>query len=119
MNGQPEYNVSIEETHHTQKKDAPSGTAITLTDQALELIDRKTSWKLNDANDTNAIPIFAHRVEDVPGTHKVTYNSAVDKIDIIHTAHNREGFALGAVLAAEYTVGKQGVFSMKDVLGIK
>ena len=119
MNGQPEYKVSIEETHHTQKKDAPSGTAITLTEQALELIDRKTSWKLNDANDINAIPIFAHRLEDVPGTHKVTYNSAVDKIDIIHTAHNREGFALGALLAAEYTVGKQGVFSMKDVLGIK
>ena len=119
MNGQPEYNVSIEETHHTQKKDAPSGTAITLTEQALELIDRKTSWNLNDANGINAIPIFAHRVEDVPGTHKVTYNSAVDKIEIIHTAHNRDGFALGAVLAAEYVMGKQGVFSMKDVLGIK
>ena len=116
MKGHNEYAVSIEETHHIQKKDAPSGTAITLAEQILQNLDHKKKWVLNDTDDHNAIPIVAHRVENVPGTHKVAYSSAIDDIEIIHTAHSRDGFALGAVLAAEYINGKKGVFSMKDVL---
>ena len=116
MNGRSEYNVIIEETHHTQKKDAPSGTAIKLADQIIQNTEGKTRWTLNDLNESKAVPIFAHRVENVPGTHSVTYSSAIDDIEIIHIAHSRDGFALGAVLAAEYIYGKRGVFSMKDVL---
>ena len=116
MDGRADYNVSIEETHHTQKKDAPSGTAITLAEQIIKELGNKDHWTLNDRNDGNAIPITAYRVENVPGTHKVTYSSSIDDIEIVHTAHNREGFALGAVLAAEYINGKTGVFSMSDVL---
>jgi 4-hydroxy-tetrahydrodipicolinate reductase len=119
MNGHNEYNVTIEETHHTQKKDAPSGTAITIAEQIIQNMDNKTRWLLNDNNDPSAVPILAHRVENVPGTHTVTYTSEIDDIEIKHTAHNRDGFALGAVLAAEYIAGKKGIFSMKDVLGIK
>jgi 4-hydroxy-tetrahydrodipicolinate reductase len=119
MNGHTEYTPSIEETHHTQKKDAPSGTAITLAEQIIQNIGNKKRWLLSDANEKDAIPIIAHRIENMPGTHKITYSSSIDDIDIIHTAHNRDGFALGAVLAAEYIAGKQGIFSMKDVLGIK
>jgi 4-hydroxy-tetrahydrodipicolinate reductase len=116
MNGRAGYNVSIEETHHTQKKDTPSGTAITLAEQIVFELANKNHWTLNDLNDQNAVPVIAHRVENVPGTHKVTYSSAIDDIEIVHTAHNREGFAIGAVLAAEYIEGKSGVFSMTDVL---
>ena len=116
MNGRTDYGVSIEETHHTQKKDAPSGTAITLAEQIIENIGDKKRWLLNDFNDIDAVPIIAHRVEQVPGTHKVSYSSSIDDIEIIHTAHNREGFALGAVLAAEYIHGRTGVFGMKEVL---
>ncbi len=119
MNSHTEYNVLIEETHHTQKKDAPSGTAITIAEQILQNLTHKKQWVLNTFNEKEALPIVAHRVENVPGTHKVTYSSPIDSIDIIHTAHNRDGFALGAVLAAEYIHGKKGVFHMKDVLGIK
>jgi 4-hydroxy-tetrahydrodipicolinate reductase len=118
MNGHDEYDVAIEETHHTQKKDAPSGTAITLAEQIIQNLAGKNQWALNDFNEPGAIPIIAYRIENVPGTHKVTYSSPVDDIEIIHTAHNRDGFALGAVLAAEYINGKHGIFSMKDVLGI-
>jgi 4-hydroxy-tetrahydrodipicolinate reductase len=118
MNGHSEYSVTVEETHHTQKKDAPSGTAITIAEQILQQLSRKNSWALNGAGD-DVLPIIAHRVEHVPGTHKITYTSPIDDIEITHTAHNRDGFALGAVLAAEYIKGKEGVFSMKDVLGIK
>jgi len=119
MNGHTEYTPSIEETHHTQKKDAPSGTAITLAEQIIQNIGNKKRWLLSDANEKDAIPIIAHRIENVPGTHKITYSSSIDDIDIIHTAHSRDGFALGAVLAAEYIAGKKGIFSMKDILGIK
>jgi 4-hydroxy-tetrahydrodipicolinate reductase len=118
MNNQGDYEVSIEETHHTQKKDAPSGTAITLAEQILDNIDRKRHWAKEHTDDPEAFPIIAHRIENVPGTHKITYHSAIDDIEITHTAHNRQGFALGAVLAAEFIAGKQGVFEMKDVLGI-
>ncbi len=111
-----EYDVIIEETHHTQKKDAPSGTAITIAEQILENLGSKTKWALNDINESDALPILAYRVENVPGTHKVSYSSPVDSIEILHTAHNRDGFALGAVLAAEFLAGKQGVYTMKDVL---
>ena len=119
MNKCTGYDVVIDETHHTQKKDAPSGTAITLAQQIIHSLDSKKRWVLNDFNEEDAVPIMAHRVENVPGTHTVTYSSGIDDIEIRHTAHNRDGFALGAVLAAEYIYGKQGVFSMKDVLGIK
>ncbi len=116
MKGRNEYDVLIEETHHTQKKDAPSGTAITLAEQIIQNLGSKTRWALNDLNENNAIPVIAYRVENVPGTHRVTYSGADDDIAIQHTAHNRDGFALGAILAAEYINGKQGVFSMRDVL---
>jgi len=119
MNGRKEYKVVIEETHHTRKKDLPSGTAITLAEQIIANNDDKKQWVLNDFNEHDGVPIIAYRVADVPGTHKVAYSSGIDDIEIRHTAHNREGFALGAVLAAEYINGRQGVFSMKDVLGIK
>ncbi len=116
MHTHPEYNVSVEETHHTQKKDAPSGTAITIAEQILERAATKRTWALNLANNESILPIVAHRVENVPGTHKVKYASAIDDIELIHTAHSREGFALGAVLAAEFLKGKKGVFTMRDVL---
>lgn len=118
MNDQPDYEVSIEETHHTQKKDAPSGTAITLAEQVLQNIDRKKHWAKEKAGSNDEFPVIAHRIENVPGTHNVKYSSRIDDIEIIHTAHNREGFALGAVLAAEFVAGKQGIFTMQDVLGI-
>ncbi|MEP0213726.1 MAG: 4-hydroxy-tetrahydrodipicolinate reductase [Cellulophaga sp.] len=109
-----QYNVTMEEIHHTKKLDAPSGTAITLAEGVLEHSKYK-GWQLNEADENN-IPIVAKRIPEVPGTHTVSYNSDVDSIDITHTAHNREGFALGAVIAAEWIVGKTGVFTMKDVL---
>ncbi|GAA4463559.1 4-hydroxy-tetrahydrodipicolinate reductase [Nemorincola caseinilytica] len=118
MKGRNEYSPAVEETHHVHKRDTPGGTAITIAEQMIQALGNKTGWTLNDASLPDALPIYAHRVGEVPGTHKVTYTSAVDDIEIIHTAHNRQGFALGAVLAAEYVAGKKGVFSMKDVLGI-
>lgn len=119
MNRQGAYDVTIEETHHTEKKDAPSGTAITLAGQILEELERKDRWTLKANAATNKdLAIESFRVEGVPGTHKVSYHSPIDTIDIIHTAHSREGFALGAVLAAEFIAGRQGVFTMEDVLGI-
>lgn len=118
MNTQSDYEISIEETHHTQKKDAPSGTAITLAEQIIDNIDRKKHWAKEHTDHPEAFPIIAHRIENLPGTHKITYHSPIDDIEIIHTAHNRQGFALGAVLAAEFITGKQGIFEMKDVLGI-
>jgi 4-hydroxy-tetrahydrodipicolinate reductase len=108
------YKVDMEEIHHTQKLDAPSGTAISLAKGVIENSDY-TSWTLHEAKE-NEIHIEAVRTADVPGTHTVTYNSPIDAIEIKHTAHNREGFALGAIVAAEWIVGKQGVFSMRDVL---
>lgn len=118
MNGQEEYKISIEETHHTHKKDAPSGTAITLAEQILDRVERKKHWVKETSDSDDTFPIIAHRVEDVPGTHNVKYTSTIDEIEIIHTAFNREGFALGAVMAAEYIAGKSGIFTMADVLGI-
>jgi 4-hydroxy-tetrahydrodipicolinate reductase len=111
-----QYKVSIEEVHHTQKLDAPSGTAITLAKDIINNSDY-AGWAIGNPKEGD-IFIDAKRVEGVPGTHTVTYDSEVDAIEIKHTAHNREGFALGAVIAAEWLVGKQGIYSMKDVLGL-
>lgn len=115
MKGLKDYSVEIEEIHHVQKIDAPSGTAISLAEQIIEENSRLKGWQLDDAED-DEIPIFAKREEDVPGTHSVTYNSSIDKIEIKHTAKSRQGFALGAVVAAEYLKDKTGIFTMKDVL---
>lgn len=110
------YSVVMEEIHHTQKLDAPSGTAISLAKGIIEN-SSYTDWTLEKATDTS-IHIEAIRTGSVPGTHTVTYESTVDSIEIKHTAHNREGFALGAVIAAEWIIGKTGVFSMRDVLDL-
>ena len=117
MSNLKQYNVSMEEIHHTQKLDAPSGTAISLANDIIENHDGFTNWKL-DENGEKTIPITAKRIEDVPGTHTVTYESEVDTINIEHIAHTRQGFALGAVIAAEWIAGKTGVFTMNDVLNI-
>lgn len=117
MHGRNEYSIAVEEIHHTKKLDAPSGTAITLAEDIIENSD-KIKWQLNESASKETIPIVAKRIPEVPGTHSITYHSLVDDIEIKHTAHNRKGFALGAVIAAEWLVGKQGVFSMKDVLNI-
>jgi 4-hydroxy-tetrahydrodipicolinate reductase len=109
-----DYNVSIEEIHHTQKLDAPSGTAISLAKGIIENSDYK-NWTLENPK-SDDILIDAKRIENVPGTHSVSYNSNIDLIEIKHLAHNREGFALGAVIAAEWILVKQGVYTMKDVL---
>ena len=111
------YKVSMEEIHHTQKLDSPSGTAISLAKGIIQHSDYE-SWT-EDQAENNQIHIEAKRIENIPGTHSVFYNSDVDFIEIKHVAHNREGFALGAVLAAEWIQDKKGVFSMKDVLDLK
>jgi 4-hydroxy-tetrahydrodipicolinate reductase len=108
------YTVQMEEIHHTQKLDAPSGTAISLAKGIIEN-SKYTNWTLEEPT-SDQIQIDAKRIGTIPGTHSVTYNSNVDNIEIKHTAHNREGFALGAVIAAEWIIGKQGVFTMKNVL---
>ncbi|TVZ55713.1 dihydrodipicolinate reductase [Lutibacter sp. Hel_I_33_5] len=118
MSALDSYNVTMEEIHHTKKLDAPSGTAITLAEGVIENTDKK-SWSLEGEATSENIPINAVRTPDIPGTHTVSYVSEVDTIDIKHTAHNRQGFALGAVIAAEWILGKEGVFSMRDVLNIR
>ena len=118
MNPHHDYAVSMMEIHHTEKKDAPSGTAITLAEQVFENLDRKTNWVTEPSTDPGALIITSERKDPAPGTHKVLYSSAIDDIEIIHTAHNRQGFATGAVLAAEFIQNKKGIFSMKDVLGL-
>ncbi|SHK57295.1 4-hydroxy-tetrahydrodipicolinate reductase [Maribacter aquivivus] len=116
MQNLPEYNVELEEIHHTQKLDAPSGTAITLAEGVIANSNYK-QWKLDSAS-KETLKITSKRIGTVPGTHTVAYESIVDSIEIKHTAHNREGFALGAVTAAEWIIGKAGVFSMRDVLNL-
>ena len=118
MNRFPDYTVNIEETHHTQKMDAPSGTAITLAEGVIGEIPRIEKWELDSNNITGTLPIRAIRRNSVPGTHNVKYSSKIDDIEIIHTAHNRKGFALGAVLAAEFIHDKKGIFTMQDLLKI-
>lgn len=118
MAHQPSYEVILEEIHHTQKKDAPSGTAITLAQQILEQIDRKKQWVNDISENPEDLEIISQRIDPAPGTHHVKYSSVIDDIEIIHTAHSRKGFAAGAVLAAEFLQHKKGVYSMKDVLGL-
>ena len=134
MSQQENYNVSIEEIHHTEKKDAPSGTAITLAEQIIEASSKKNKWVLRQAQDDlrqtqddlrqaqddkeSELSITSKRIDPAAGTHSVKYTSAVDDIEIIHTAHNRKGFAAGALLAAEFIHDKKGIFNMKDVLDI-
>ena len=118
MHSLEDYNISMEEIHHTKKLDAPSGTAITLAEGIIEN-STKENWELGDKTSKENIPIIAKRIPEVPGTHTVWYDSEVDSIEIKHTANNRKGFALGAVVAAEWILGKKGVFTMNDVLNIR
>lgn len=117
MSKQDTYEVSMEEIHHTQKKDAPSGTAITLAEQILHDVTRKKKWLNEPAKYPNELSIISKRIDPAPGTHAVKYSSEIDDIEIIHTAHSRTGFATGAVLAAEFLHNKKGIYSMSDVLG--
>lgn len=114
----PEYNVEVEEIHHTQKKDAPSGTAITLAEGILNSYPEKKKWVNEATSAGDALGIVSKRIDPAPGTHVITYTSAIDDIEIRHTAHNRLGFSTGAVLAAEFLAGKKGIFNMSDVLGL-
>lgn len=118
MASQSQYDIKMEEIHHTQKKDAPSGTAITLAEQILEKVSRKTGWVNEASSKAEALSILSKRIDPAPGTHTITYTSAIDDITITHTAHSREGFAAGAVVAAEWLDGKKGIFTMKDVLSL-
>jgi len=113
-----DYNVVMEEIHHTQKKDAPSGTAITLAEQILSFSKSKQQWVNEITQKAEDLEIVSKRIDPAPGTHTIKYTSSVDDIEIIHTAHNRVGFAGGAVLAAEFLHDKKGIYSMKDVLGL-
>ena len=116
MNLQATYNVSMEEIHHTQKLDAPSGTAITLAEGIINQTNNKENWVCDTIAKSNELLITSKRIDKVPGTHTITYDSPVDSIEITHTAHNREGFALGAVLAAEWLKSRKGIFGMNDLL---
>jgi 4-hydroxy-tetrahydrodipicolinate reductase len=118
MSNRTEYQCTIEEIHHTAKKDAPSGTAITIAENIIALNPNKKNWVLGETEDTNSLSITSKRIDPAPGTHIVSYNSAIDSIEIKHTAHNRIGFATGAVLAAEFVLGKKGVYGMGDVLEV-
>ena len=118
MSNRPEYNISIEEIHHTQKKDAPSGTAITLADGILNNNHNKEKWVLGETAKNAELSITSKRIDPAPGTHIINYNSSIDSIEIKHTAHNRIGFASGAVIAASFIREKKGIFGMKDVLSI-
>jgi 4-hydroxy-tetrahydrodipicolinate reductase len=127
MNTQPQYEISMEEIHHTEKKDSPSGTAVKTAEVIMRELKGKTKWQSIDSIDqlasinhpsSDVLPIIAKREPDVPGTHTVTYTSSVDYLEIKHEAKSRRGFAEGAVMAARWMVGKKGVFEMKDLLSI-
>jgi 4-hydroxy-tetrahydrodipicolinate reductase len=118
MSSHPDYKVRLEETHHTAKKDAPSGTAITLAEQVMELLLYKKKWVNHESNSADELSIVSQRIDPAAGTHSVKYVSPIDDIEIVHTAHNRVGFAAGAVLAAEFIRDKKGIFTMKDVLNL-
>jgi 4-hydroxy-tetrahydrodipicolinate reductase len=118
MSHQNSYGVEVQEIHHTQKKDAPSGTAITLAEQIMQHITSKKSWVNNYTTNNEELEIISQRIDPAPGTHTIKYTSAIDDIEITHTAHSRVGFASGAVLAAEFIAGKKGIFGMKEVLGL-
>ena len=116
MNQHKDYAAQIEEIHHTEKLDSPSGTAITLAEDLMQEHSRYKSWKNEKTTESTVLPIHSIREPNVPGTHVITYESEIDKISILHEAKNRKGFALGAVLAAEFIQNKTGIFTMKDVL---
>lgn len=118
MSNYTDYDVALKEVHHTEKKDAPSGTAITLAEQVLSNILSKHRWMNEPSDKKEDLIITSERTNPAPGTHQVKYSSAIDDIEIVHTAHNRTGFAAGALKAAEFIVGKKGIFSMKEVLGL-
>lgn len=118
MSPYPEYKISLKETHHTQKKDAPSGTAISLAEDIIKEMPTLQNWVNSKSENAASLEIESERIDPAPGTHQVKYDSAVDAIEIIHTAYNREGFANGALLAAAYIKNKKGIFTMQDVLGI-
>jgi len=126
MNRYPQYDVQVEEIHHTQKLDAPSGTAITIAEGILDGLERKNTWvnevigqQDNVITKSNELLIESHRIEEVPGTHTVIYSSEVDELEFKHTAHSRAGFALGAILAAEWLHGKKGFYSIQDMFDFK
>lgn len=116
MNRFPAYDVTIDEVHHIHKKDAPSGTAITLAEGVLKNVERKKRWVNTRTEEPTELEIQSFRIDDVPGTHLIKYASAIDDIEIKHTAHSREGFALGAVMVAEWIQNKKGVLNMDDFL---
>jgi 4-hydroxy-tetrahydrodipicolinate reductase len=111
-----DYEVLVEETHHIHKKDQPSGTAITLAEGILEYLPAKKQWVNKHATKKEDLSVISYRIDEVPGTHQITYSSEIDTITIKHEAHNRKGFALGAVVAAEWILNKKGIFTMQDVL---
>jgi 4-hydroxy-tetrahydrodipicolinate reductase len=113
-----DYDVSLEEIHHLQKKDKPSGTAITLANQLINSLQRKTNWKLQNSVDHETLLIKSVRENDVPGIHKIIYGSEFDTIELIHSAKNRRGFARGALMAAEWLQGRKGYFGMPDLLNL-
>lgn len=113
-----DYAVSMKEIHHTQKKDAPSGTAITLAEQIMEVLPNKKQWVNHVSSNPEELSILSERIDPAPGTHTITWHSAIDDIEITHTAHTRKGFASGAVLAAGFLPGKKGIYTMKQVLGL-
>ena len=120
MSFQKQYSLSVEEIHHTQKLDAPSGTAISIAEEIIKNSD-KTNWKLIENNtnkESELVPITSKRILDTPGTHIVSYESEIDSIEIKHIANNRKGFALGAIIAAEWLIKKKGIYTMKDVLNM-
>lgn len=118
INAYPQYNPEISEIHHIYKLDAPSGTAITLADQIIERIDKLSSWSLDSKENENQLVINAERIAQTPGTHSILYDSDIDSILIKHEAKSRRGFALGAVLAAEFLHGRTGFYTMRDLLKV-
>ena len=126
MNNYPAYDVQVEEIHHTQKLDAPSGTAMTIAEGIIENLDRKTEWinelsgqGLTEVMKKDQLLIASERIENIPGTHTVVYSSEVDEIELKHTANSRAGFALGAVVAAEWLQNKQGFYNITDIFNFK
>jgi 4-hydroxy-tetrahydrodipicolinate reductase len=116
MNQYSNYDIEIEEIHHVHKVDAPSGTAVTLAESLINEIKRKNKWKKEEAKEEDEIPVKSVREDEIPGIHKVTYSSSFDDIELKHSAKSREGFALGAVMAAEFIHNKKGIYSMDDLL---
>ncbi len=119
MDKHEDYQVHVHEVHHTKKLDAPSGTAVSIANDILTNLSKKNRWIHGETNETDKFSVSHERIENVPGTHIVTYGSDIDEIEIKHTAHNRKGFASGALLAAEFIQDKKGIYSMQDVLNLE